>query len=58
MHSSLWFCNLDWGNLTSIKSKLFAYRRNFYDKRMAQEVGAECLGDEWKVSVYQLQWKA
>ena len=23
--------------------------RSFYEKRMAQEVGAECLGDEWKV---------
>merc|ERR1712033_25064 len=22
--------------------------RNFYDKRMSQEVSAECLGDEWK----------
>ena len=25
--------------------------RTFYEKRMAQEVSAECLGDEWKVSV-------
>jgi hypothetical protein len=24
--------------------------RTFYEKRMAQEVSAECLGDEWKVS--------
>ena len=26
--------------------------RNFYDKRMSQEVSAECLGDEWKVNSY------
>ena len=32
-------------------TNLFVYRRNFYDKRMAQEVGAECLGDEWKVII-------
>lgn len=28
---------------------LYFIRRSFYDKRMAQEVDAGCLGDEWKV---------
>lgn len=26
--------------------------RTFYEKRMSQEVSAECLGDEWKVCVH------
>ena len=29
---------------------VYNYSRNFYDKRIAAEVSAECLGEEWKVS--------
>lgn len=37
-------------SLQSLKYKIHLFcRRNFYEKRMAQEVNAECLGDEWKV---------
>merc|ERR1712002_1317502 len=28
--------------------------RNFYDKRMAQEISGDCLGDEWKGYVFRI----